>query len=81
MRRTIERIQAEFAEMPGLRLTVDQVRRLCGVDQLTCTAVLDALVDASFLTRKSDGTYARRSDGPVRPTHGARSARPFTEAS
>lgn len=67
MRRTLERIQAEFLEMPGLRLTVDQARRLCGVDRGVCQGVLDALVDAKFLCVKSDGSYARQTDGPHRP--------------
>jgi hypothetical protein len=38
------------------------VQRLCGVEQLICTAVLDALVDAKFLHRHADGTYARASN-------------------
>ena len=66
MRRTIERIRAEFTEMPGLHLTADQVRRLCGVDRAMCAAALEALVEARFLTRSLDGTYARRSEGPIR---------------
>lgn len=66
MHGTLERIQAEFLEMPGLRLTVHQVRRLCGVDDLVCKAVLDALVEAKFLCVKSDGSYARQADGPDR---------------
>ena len=82
MRNTIERIQAEFAEMPGLRLTPPQIQRLCGVDPVMCAAVLDALVDANFLTRRSDGKYARRSEGPVHPAPGARSgARSLSKAS
>jgi hypothetical protein len=45
--------------------------------------VLDALVDAGFLARNADGTYVRRSDGPVHQTgtHTRRSARPLTKAS
>jgi hypothetical protein len=82
MKRTIERIQAEFTEMPGLRLTADQVQRLCGVDTVMSAAVLDALVDARFLARRSDGTYSRRSEGPVRATSGAvPPARPLAKAS
>lgn len=80
MQNTIERIQGEFAEMPGLRLTEDQVRRLCGIDRAMCVAVLDALVDAKFLRRRSDGTYARRSEGPVHPTTRVPS-RPLTKGS
>jgi hypothetical protein len=58
----IERIRAEFLEMPGLRLTAAQVRRLCGIDVTTCEAVLGALVDANFLRKCTDGTYARPSE-------------------
>jgi hypothetical protein len=61
----LERIRAEFLEMPGLRLTVDQAQRLCGVEPTLCKAVLDALVDAKFLCVKSNGTYARLTDGEV----------------
>jgi hypothetical protein len=63
MRHTIERLQAEFLEMPGLRLTVAQAQRLCGLDQALCQDVLDALVDVKFLRVNSDRTYARLSDG------------------
>ena len=61
----LERIRAEFLEMPGLRLTLEQAQRLCGVEPTLCKAVLDALVDAKFLCVKSNGTYARLTDGEV----------------
>jgi hypothetical protein len=70
MRRTIERLRAEFLEMPGLRLNVVQIQRLCGVDDTTCQGVIDALVAVKFLRANPDGTYARLSDGDrtrVRP--------------
>jgi hypothetical protein len=51
--------------MPGLRLTAPQIERLCGIDQAICQAVLDALVDASFLRVLGDGTYTRLTDGSV----------------
>jgi len=63
MQAILERLRAEFLEMPGLRLTAEQVHRLCGVEQKTCRAVLDALVSEKFLCAKSDGTYARLTDG------------------
>jgi hypothetical protein len=54
--------------MPGLRLTLEQVQRLCGVDRAVCKSVLDSLVEAKFLCLKADGTYARLSDvDPWRP--------------
>ncbi len=70
MTHTMERLRAEFVEMPGLRLTVKQVQRLCGVDGTTCQEVLNALVDLKFLRVNADGTYARLVDG-----HHPRSAR------
>ena len=61
-----ERIRAEYLEMPGMNLTSDQVARLCGMERSACQTVLDALVDAKFLTLTTDGTYVRRTDD-VRP--------------
>lgn len=52
--------------MPGLRLTVDQAQRLCGVEPGVCQAALDALVDVRFLCVKADGSYTRASDGRPR---------------
>ncbi len=63
MKGTLDRVRAEFLEMPGLRLTVRQVQRLCGVDETICKGVLDALVDAKFLTSRPDGTYMRLTEG------------------
>ena len=64
MRRTIDRIRGEFLEMPGLRLTGAQVRRLCGVDETMLQPVLETLVQEHFLRVNADGTYAQaRLDG------------------
>ena len=63
MRGTIERLRAEFLEMPGLRLNVAQTQRLCGIDRALSQNVLDALVDVQFLRRNADGTYSRAGDG------------------
>jgi hypothetical protein len=65
MQAILDRLRAEFLEMPGLRLTAEQVHRLCGVEKKTCRAVLDALVSEKFLCAKSDGTYARLTEGDV----------------
>ena len=59
----LERVRAEFLEMPGLRLTVAQAGRLCGIRPESVQAILDALVDSKFLCRKSDGVYARLTEG------------------
>ena len=55
----LERIRVEYGEMPGLRLTCDQVARLCGLDPETCAQLLKALVDTRYLERREDGCYAR----------------------
>ena len=57
--RVLDRIRAEYLEMPGMNLTAPQLQRLCGIDQAVCTLVLNALVKAQFLIFKSDGTYTR----------------------
>ena len=61
--RLLERIRAEYLEMPGLSLTPEQLQRLCGVEPTLCRLVLDSLVDAKFLCIKSNGAYARLTDG------------------
>jgi hypothetical protein len=59
----LTRIRAEYSEMPGLRLTLEQAQRLCGIERTVCKDALDALVDSKFLCMKHDGTYARLTDG------------------
>jgi hypothetical protein len=76
--RTIEdvlnQLRAEFIEMPGMRLQVKQVQRLCGIEQMMCQQVLDSLLESNFLCLKPDGHYARLTDGhhpsPVKATLG-----------
>ena len=55
----IQRIRAEYLEMPGLSLTPEQVQRLCGVDSALCQDVLETLVESGFLSRRADGAYGR----------------------
>jgi hypothetical protein len=55
----VHRIRGEFLEMPGLRLTLEQARRLWRLDETACDAVLGALVDARFLARTRDGAFIR----------------------
>jgi hypothetical protein len=61
----LERIYGEFREMPGLRLTAQQARRLWGLDERTCEVLLEYLVETKFLCRSTHGHYTRTSDGPV----------------
>ena len=51
------RIRAEYLQMPGLKLTAPQARRLWGPDCATCDAALAALVEAKFLSRTREGLF------------------------
>lgn len=55
----LQRVQGEYNEMPGLRLTSAQAQRLWGLDRAACDALLNALVDAKFLFRTRDGAFVR----------------------
>jgi hypothetical protein len=55
----VERVRAEFLEMPGLRLTLPQAARLWGIDLSSCEAVVDVLVKCEFLQRTATGAVAR----------------------
>ena len=61
MEQMLRRIQGEFLEMPGLRLTCRQAQRLWNLDQLVCESLLAALVDVRFLV-ESDGVFLQRTD-------------------
>ena len=54
----LDRLRAEFREMPGMRLKLEQVHRLCGIEPRLCKLALQTLVEAKFLRLGSDGAYA-----------------------
>lgn len=58
---TIRRIQCEYEEMPGLKLTETQARRLWALDGDTCRLVLATLLERRFLKRTATGMYVRAS--------------------
>ena len=62
----VKRVRGEFLEMPGLRLTAEQARRLWRLDESSCNAVLGALVDARFLSRTRDGAFVRQDGNSPR---------------
>ena len=73
----VTRIRSEYLEMPGLRLTVEQAQRLCGVERALCKSVLDSLVEEKFLCVKVNGAYARATDGEMpRPVPAKTDLRP-----
>lgn len=51
------RIQAEYLEMPGLKLTSKQAARLWQIDAATSASLLDSMVAAGVLRRSRDGAY------------------------
>jgi hypothetical protein len=57
----IRRLRDEYTSLPGLRLTEEQVQRLCDVNASTSASALRALVSAGFLQPAGDGSY-RRAD-------------------
>lgn len=54
----VMRIRAEYCEMPGMQLRLNQACRLWQVDPATCAAVLEHLVQQRVLYRTPEGAYA-----------------------
>jgi hypothetical protein len=59
------RMQAEYLEMPGLKLTTWQATRLWNLPADVCQAALRVLVVTGFLA-EGDGAYFRRGSKPAR---------------
>jgi DNA-binding IclR family transcriptional regulator len=53
-------IDAEFGEMPGMRLTAPQIRRLWNLSEQECHQVLQHLCQEGLLTQDPWGRYRRR---------------------
>jgi hypothetical protein len=56
------RVWEEFVEMPCLRLTEAQARRLFALRADVCQRILTGLVEANALTVGPDGRYQLRAD-------------------
>jgi len=54
------RIRVEYIEMPDLKLTRAQARRLWNLTQEACDVALAILVRTGFLGQTTDGKYLRR---------------------
>ena len=52
---TIDVIRREFGEMPGMRLTRAQFRRLWNLSLSECDRVVDMLIAEGFLVQTSGG--------------------------
>jgi hypothetical protein len=60
----LARIQSEYQEMPGLKLTAAQASRFWSLSPDDSRILLDTLVDARVLWRTADGHYVLLSDSP-----------------
>jgi hypothetical protein len=59
-------IQMEYLEMPDLKLTLRQAKRLFDVPFELCQNALETLVSIGFLMQTRDGSFLRRNETPVR---------------
>jgi hypothetical protein len=55
-------VHAEYLEMPGLQLTKPQIRRLWGLEDPICDALVEELVHAHVLRRTGESYVL---DGPL----------------
>jgi hypothetical protein len=60
----VDRVRAEFVEMPGLELTLPQAVRLWNLGPDDCRLVLDTLADAGFLKWTHRRTVIRTGREP-----------------
>jgi len=58
--RLARRVRAEFLEMPGLCLTIEQAQRLWSLDAGTCETLLKSLINSRFLHRTDHGLFVLR---------------------
>jgi hypothetical protein len=57
----LRRVQTEFLEMPGLRLTFAQAMRLWSLSEDECQRVIETLISTCFLQKTSTGEVVRAS--------------------
>ena len=58
----VQLIQMEYQEMPDLKLTFGQARRLWNLSNELCESALTLLTGSGFLAQTADGHYVRRGD-------------------
>jgi hypothetical protein len=59
IRTLMEQVQAEYAEMPGLSVTLPQAQRLWAVDHPTCEEVFSRLIAKGVLRMTTKGRFVR----------------------
>ena len=63
----MSRIAVEYIEMPDLKLTATQARRLWNIPADVCDRALAALVERGFLMQTHAGAFLRRASGAPLP--------------
>ena len=59
IRQALMRIRVEYTEMPEMKLTMPQLRRLMNLPGEACEVALASLVESGFLVRSRDGSFLR----------------------
>lgn len=59
VRTLMQQVQAEYAEMPGLSVTLPQAQRLWAVDRPTCEEVFSHLIEKGVLKMTTRGRFVR----------------------
>lgn len=71
LRMVAKRIYGEFHEMPGMRLTEAQVRRVWSLSPAECEEALHYLCDSCQLAHDSSGCYLLSSEPREAERHAA----------
>ena len=62
----VQRLKGVFLEAPSTQMSLVDASRLSGLERNTTRLILEALEDARFLRRASNGLFTRRSlDAPA----------------
>ena len=59
IRELTRRVRAEYADMPGLSITLVQAQRLLAADEPACAEVFQTLIKRGVLRRTAHGRYVR----------------------
>ena len=65
MKKALVRIQTEYVEMPGLKLTLPQAGRLFGLPVHVCNDALTILLAGGFLFQMADGSFIYQGASPL----------------
>jgi len=57
----VQRLKGVFLDTPAMQLSLIDASRLAGLERNTTRLILEALEDARFLRRASNGLFIRRN--------------------